>query len=442
MFTVYNFDQTLKAYQYLCGLIQTERPNMERMEEVVVDVDYEALQNFISSSPWDYRAVMGRVAQEADHLVGGTGQTALILDETAMAKKGKASVGVARQWNGRLGKTDSSQVAVAGVLSAGDRALLVDMELFLPEQWTNDPVRCRDAGVPEERLAYQTKPELALEIVRRQRKAGIRFDYVLADGLYGNSGPFCRALADEGEIFLFHVHCDQRVYLEDPHPEVPPRQTGRGRPPTKPRAQSEPVRVDALVSDLSVDDFERLEVRKTTTGILEVDGYRRQVWVWDGEEETARSLVLYIRQETNSKDGIKYCLTNAPEDTPLLALARMEAQRFFIEHAFEEAKSEVGMAKYQVRGWLAWHHHMALVMMALLFITKHRMLHQEEHPLLSCHDIKLFLAFFLPKRQTSVQEILRQMEARHQKRRAASQNAARRKKQENLANSMPSNIPK
>ena len=199
------------------------------------------------------------------------------------------------------------------MLSAGDRAMLVDMELFLPEEWTNDPDRCRKVGVPEERLVYRTKPELALEIVRRQRRAGIRFDYVLADGLYGHSGSFCRALADEGETFLFHVHSNQRVYLDDPCPEIPPLQTGRGRPSTKPRAQSKPVRVDALFPELSRDDFQRLQVRKTTTGQLEVDTYRRQVWVWDGEEETARCLTLYIRQDANATDEIKYCLTNAPE---------------------------------------------------------------------------------------------------------------------------------
>ena len=300
--------------------------------------------------------------------------------------------------------------------------------MFLPEEWTNDPARCKKVGIPEERLAYRTKPELGLEIVRRQRQDGTRFDYVLADGLYGHSGSFCRALADEGEIFLFHVHCDQRIYLEDPRPEIPARQSGRGRPPTKPRAQIEPVRVDTVFSELSGKDFERLEVRKTTTGVLEVEAYRRQVWVWDGEEDTARRRILYIRKQPDSNEEIKYCLTNAPQDTPLLALARMEAQRFFVEHAFEEAKSEVGMAEYQVRGWLAWHHHMAMVIMALLFTTKQRMLHQEVYPLMSCHDIKVFLAYFLPNRQTNVREILRQMEVRHQKRKAATRNAVRRKK--------------
>ena len=442
MFTCYRFDHTRTAYQYLCGLFQSERRNMERMEEAVVGVDYEVIQHFISGSSWDARAVMDRVAEQADGLLGGTGRSALILDETAFAKKGRGSAGVARQYNGRLGKVDNAQVAVCGALSAGDRAVLVDMALFLPEEWTNDPARCRKVGVPPEETRFRTKPELAVEIVRRQRAAGIRFDYVLADGLYGHSGEFCRALADDGETFLVHVHSNHRVYLDDPRPALPVRSTGRGRPAVKLRAQSDPVRVDALCSSLSPDSFKRIRVRETTTSGLEVEAFQGPVWVWDGEEETARRLILYIRRDVASPDDIRYCLTNAPEGTPLGMLAYMEAQRYFIEHAFEEAKGQVGMAQYQVRGWMAWHHHMALVMMAMLFLTKQRMVHQEAHPLLSCHDIKLLLAHFLPKRQTSIEEILRQMEVRHHKRLAASTHAARRKRKEGIAKFMPFNLTK
>lgn len=442
MFTCYRFDHTRTAYQYLCGLIQSERRNMERMEETVVDVDYDVIQHFISHSSWDARAVMNRVSEQADGLLGGTGRTALILDETAFAKKGRASAGAARQWNGRLGKVDNAQVAVCGALSAGDRAILVDMALFLPEEWTEDPARCRKVGIPPEDARFRTKPELALEIVRRQRGAGIRFDYVLADGLYGHSGDFCRALADDGETFLVHLHSNTRVYLDDPRPAVPARSSGRGRRATKLRAQSEPVRVDVLCSRLSPEAFQRVLVRETSTGGLEVEAYRRVVYVWDGEEETARRLTLYIRREVASPDEIKYGLTNAPEDRPLEDLAYMEAQRYFIEHAFEEAKSQVGMAQYQVRGWMAWHHHMALVMMAMLFLTKQRMAHRETYPLLSCRDIKDFLAYFLPKRGTRFEEILRRMEVRHQKRLAASTHAARRKRKGDEAKNTPFNLPK
>ena len=104
----------------------------------------------------------------------------------------------------------------------------------------------------------------------------------------------------------------------------------------------------------------------------------------------------------------------------------MEAQRFRIERAFEDAKGQVGMAEYQVRGWLAWHHHMALVMMAMLFMTRHRILNRDAYPLLSCYDMKVLLAYFLPRRDTTSDEVFRQMEIRHTKRRAASECKARR----------------
>ena len=158
-----------------------------------------------------------------------------------------------------------------------------------------------------------------------------------------------------------HVHSDQHVYLDDPQPVVPPRRSPRGRTPSRLQAQCEPVRVDALVKELAPADWERVVVRETTVGPLVVDIHRRQVWVWNGDEEQARLWQLVIRRDCTSAGDIKYCLTNAQAATSTVTLARMEAQRFWIERAFEDAKSEVSMADYQVRNWLAWHHHMALV---------------------------------------------------------------------------------
>ncbi len=395
------------------------------MEEDVAETDYEVLQQFITDSPWDERSVINRIAEDSDKLLGGSGHTGLLIDETALAKKGKCSVGVGRQWNGRLGKTENSQVAVFGALCAGDHVIPVDLELFLTEEWTENPNRCRRSGVPQERIEHKTKPELALEIVHRQRQLGVRFDFVSADGLYGNSMPFCQKLDDDQETFLVHMHSDKRIYLEDPQPMVPERKSSRGRKPTKLKAQSESTRVDELFKGLGEDELDRVKVRNTTTGILEVDVYRRRVWLWDGVEESARYWTLFIRRDVESPNDVKYCLTNAPDNTPTSVIAKMEAQRFWIERAFEDAKGQAGMADYQVRGWRAWHHHMALVMMTMLFMTRQRMLYKEDYPLLSCYDIKVLLAYFLPNRKNSVEEIMRQMEVRHVKRRAASENAAK-----------------
>jgi len=430
MFRCHRRDNMHTAYRYLCGLIQSERGNMERMEEVVDAAEYEALQQFISASPWSASAVFDRVALEADALLGGSGETALIIDESGFAKKGRSSVGVARQWNGRLGKVDNSQVAVFGALAAGARVVPIDVKLFLPEEWCNDPARCKSAGVPQDAREYRTKPQLALEIVQHQRRSGVRFDYVSADGLYGNSGVFCRALDDSGEVFLMHVHSDQRVWVEDPRPVVPARRSPLGRAPSNLQAQRKPLRVEALARGLAPDEWQRVVVRATSTGPLLVDIHRRQVWVWDGDEEKARVWQLLIRRDCTAAAEIKYCLTNAAAKTPTVTLSRMEAQRFWIERAFEDGKSEVSMADYQIRGWLAWHHHMALVLMAMLFMTRYRMVMSTTVPLLSCHDIRCLLCHFLPRGNATTEEILDQLEHRHRKRRSASRSAARRQQDE------------
>jgi SRSO17 transposase len=426
LFFHWGHDHAPTAYKYLCGLIQTERANMERMEEAVPGSDYQVLQQFLSDAPWDHRPVMDRVAQDANGLLGGTPNSALLLDETSMIKKGRMSAGVARQWSGRLGKVDNCQVAVFGVLNAGQRAIPVDARLFLPDEWIEDPARCKKAGIPEHEILKRTKIELALEIVRHQRALGVDFKWVCADGLYGNSPEFLRALDDDGEQFVIDVHSNQHVYLEDPRPGLPPGK-GRGKPCSRLKSEVSPVRVDKYVQALAPEQWQRLAVRHAENGPLEILFYRRTVWLWDGQEAAARRWQIVVRRELDSTET-KYALSNAVGDVADLQLAQVHAQRFWIERAFEDAKMEAGMADYQVRKWLAWHHHMALVMMVLLFMTRHRMIHAETLPLLSGHDIRVMLAFFLPRRDASEAEILRQLEIRHRKRAAARRTAQARAK--------------
>ena len=428
LFVCRNHDHTPTAYKYLCGLVQSERANMERMEEVVEDSDHQVLQQFLTDARWDARAVMDRVAQDAQALLGGTRSSALLIDETSFIKKGAHSVGVARQWSGRLGKVENCQVAVFGVLNAGSRSIPVDGRLYLPEQWVNDPERCRRAGVPEAQILKRTKPELALEIVRHQRALGVDFKWVCADGLYGNSPDFLRALEEDGEQFVIDVHADQRVYLEDPCPRAP-RFKGRGRRPWRLTSPLQPVRVDKYVNGLEPAHWQRLQVRSAENGPLEIFFHRRAVWVWDGQEARARRRQLLVRREVESAEH-KYALSNAGDDVPDLLLAQVHAQRFWIERTFEDGKGEAGMADYQARRWLAWQHHMALVMMVMLFMTRQRMIQSEAYPLLSCFDIRCLLAHFLPRRDVDEDELLRQMEVRHQKRLAARRRTQKRPRPE------------
>jgi len=416
----------LQAQMYLQGLMQASRKNIERMEEVVPGCSYQSLHHFVSDSEWEARAVLNQVAAEADRLLGGSENSCLLIDESSFQKKGKSSVGVERQWSGRLGKVDNSQVAVFASLAQGSYSTLIDTRLYLPNRWIQNPERCLAAGVPESEVVFKSKADLALEIVVQARQNGVRFSWVGIDGGYGKEPAFLRRLADQGEVFVADVHKDQQIYLEDPDPCVPEKKGRRGKKPTLPQAQSASQRVDAWAAAQPPELWQKIVVRPGTKGQVRVEALRARVWLWDGSEPKARLWHLVVIREVSSPETIKYVLSNAPAETSLERLVQMQRQRFWIERCFEDAKSESGLADYQVRGWRAWHHHMALVMMAMLFMLEEKLCHQQSHPLLSCSDIEALLAHFLPRRDVTVEEVIRQMDARHKARQEAITSAYRR----------------
>jgi SRSO17 transposase len=396
------------------------------MEEVVPEADHQALQHRVSESAWEERAVLDQVAQDVNRLLGGQADSSLIIDESGCPKKGKHSVGVGRQWCGQLGKVENCQVGVFAALGDGTEATLIDERLFLPERWTDDPKRCQAAGIPSVRHGFKRKHDLALEMIAHARQHGIGFAWVGFDGFYGSDPAFLRAIEDQGEIFVGDVHKDQHIYLDDPQPMVPPPATPHGRPLTRYRPQMPAVRVDRWVSQQPVDAWQRVTVRDSTKGQLYVDLLHRRVWLWDGEEPQARLWHLIVRREMDTPTEIKYSLSNAPAATPPPRLAFMQGQRYWIERALQNAKQDVGLGDSQVRGWRGWHHHMALVMMAMLFMLEERRLQHSTRPLLSGTDIRALLNQFLPRRDTTLEEVLRQMEVRHRKRQAAINSAHHR----------------
>jgi SRSO17 transposase len=398
-------------------LAQAERKNMERMAESVPDTDEQALHHFLSNSPWDADGVVGHVAERANDVLE-KGDRCLLIDETGIPKKGEKSVGVARQWCGSLGKVDNCQVGVFAVLGRGKHAAPIDYRLYLPKVWVDDEKRCRLAGVPSHRMAPLRKHDLALEMVRAARKRGIDFSWVGFDGFYGEDPTFLRQLDQDGEIFMADVHCDQRIWLEDPRPQVPQRRSRRGRKPEKLKARSKPLRVDKWVYQQPPSAWRRVQVRDTTKGELVVDMLHQRVWLWDREEPGAHQWHLVVRREVDGSKT-KYSLSNAPEGTPLARLAFQQAQRFWVERAFQDAKQHCGLDEYQARGWRGWHHHMALVLMSMQFMLEQRLRNQDLYPLLSCADIVSLLKHFLPKRAADRNEVFRQMEVRHKKRQAA-----------------------
>ena len=418
----------IAAQHYVRGLIQAETKNMERMEEVVPDADHQVLQHMLSESAWSERAVLDQVAQEANRLLGGHGESALLIDESGIPKKGIHSVGVSRQWCGQLGKVENCQVGVFATLSRGTQVALVDERLFLPEAWCSDTDRCLAAGVPKDQQGFQRKVDLALAMITHARKQGIGFAWVGFDGFYGSDPALLRTLDDQGEIFVGDVHKDQRVYLTDPQPRVPSPTSAVGRPPTALQAQTPALRVDHWTRQQPATAWQPVTLREGTKGLLRVEMLQQRVWLWDGEEAHARQWHLIVRREVDTPTEIKYSLSNASAATPVPRLAFMQGQRYWVERALQQGKQDVGLGDYQVRGWRGWHHHMALVMMAMLFLLEERQLHHQTLPLLSGRDIRALLNQFLPRRDTTVEEVIRQMEVRHRKRQAAIDSACRQQK--------------
>ncbi len=428
-FIVRGKDVIRHARHYLTGLLGTQRrKNMERIESDVAESDYENLQQFISDSPWEHGAVMTQVAREAEVTLGGQPDTALYVDESSFTKKGEASVGVQRQYCGRLGKVENCQVGVFASLGCGPRAALVDFRLFLPESWAQDPARCAKAKVPEAGRVHRTKPELALEMVVAARARGSTHRWVGADEVYGNSHAFTSGLDDLGEVFMVDVACKTAVWTRDPGPQAPAPSAGhRGRPRTRvqPKAKGDKaVRVDRLTADHFEREAREVTIRDATKGPRQARVWVCPVWEWDGKTPAARARLLVVRQDADGT--FKYSLSNASTATSWERLAYMQAQRFWIERCFQDAKSELGMAQYEVRGWTGWHHHMALVCLALLFSLKERCLAKKDTPLLSTRDIVELLAFYLPRRPRCEAEVLRQMQQRHAARRRDLKNRHRR----------------
>jgi SRSO17 transposase len=406
-----------QSFHYLSGLFQANRKNMERMTEAVADSEWQSMQHFLSHSPWEHRPVQDQIAKDCDRLIGGSPDTGLIYDETGIPKKGKLSVAVARQWCGRLGKTDNCQTVVCAALSMGPHVALIDERLYLPKEWTDDKKRCQKAGVPDD-IEFKTKSELVLEMSRKARAQGIRFRWIGLDGGYGKDPGLLNALECDGNIFMADVHKDQSIYLEDPAPYLPEKK-GRGRTPTRLVAVTPSTRVDVWAASQPEESWQRIAFRESTKGRLQADFLIQRVWTWDTSESKGRLRHLIVRREIGAKEEIKYSLSNASEDTSPERLAFMQGQRYFVERAFQDAKSNVGLDHYQVRGWQAFHHHMTMVMLAMLYMLETRLANKKDFPLLSCADIENLLSHFLPRKDIAEEEVLRQMETRHRQRQAS-----------------------
>jgi SRSO17 transposase len=418
------------AGRYLHGLAQAGDCTFASMATVVDEGCAQQFQHFISNSPWEHEPVLAQISQDVDSLLGGNSASALIIAESSFAKQGERSVGVARQWSGRQGKIDNCQVAGFGVLTDGQRHAPVDMRLYLPKRWVDDAARCDKAGVPLAARTLTSKSQHALDIVRQARARQMRFAWVGIDAGYGKEPAFLRALDDMKEVFVADVHSTQRIWTERPELAVPRPQTSRGRPATTRQASVEPVTVESLVAGFGAGDWTRDVLRDRTRGEVRVEIAPRQVWLWDGEEAEPRHWHLIVRRAVKSAKTIKYSLSNAAPDTPLLRLAQMQGQRYWVERSFEDAKGQCGLADYQALRWRAWHHHVTMVMLAMLFIAQQRIAHQPGLARLTPRDIVEMLKETLPRKPEGKDALVVRINQRHQRRRGAIESRFRTQRKE------------
>ncbi len=333
------------------------------------------LQRFLSQSPWEYQGVQRELqAVFAEELVPSTATwpigTVGVLDSSGFPKKGDESVGVQRQYCGRLGKKDNCQVGVflVGVTPAG--CALLDHQLYLPQVWADDPDRCAKVHVPEE-IGFETEPKIAVRLLDRVREAQkVQLDWATADETYGRNGTFLDDLDARGQKYVVEVPVTTTVWTVDPAIRLP-RIPGEGSEPRRPR-RANGRSVKEVAASLPASAWHAYQVREGACGPLVFDFAAVRVWAVR-QRKPGPPIWLMMRRPLGGGPEIKYYVSNAPAETPLENIALVSSCRIRVEEYFGDGKGHLGMGHCEARGWSSWHHHMSLVAMAHLLVTLTRL---------------------------------------------------------------------
>jgi SRSO17 transposase len=367
---------------YCIGLILPgERKSVEPMAAVIAptraSAEHQSLLHFVGQSRWSDEAVLAKVRELVLPAIESSGPIeAWIVDDTGFPKKGVHSVGVARQYCGRLGKQDNCQVAVSLSVANHTASLPIAYQLYLPEEWAGATARRAQAHVPET-ITFQTKPEIALKQIKTALEAGIPAGVALADAGYGVDAKFRSGLTALGLAYVVGVQSTLSVWPPGMEPLPPPPWAGRGRTPTRLRRDSEhqPVSAKQLSMNLPSDAWREVTWREGTNDPLcsrfaavRIRPASRD-WLLDRPHSYEW---LLIEWPTDEKEPTKYWLSTLPEDATLLTLVDMAKLRWRIERDYQELKSELGLAHFEGRGWRGFHHHATLCIAAYGFLIRER----------------------------------------------------------------------
>jgi SRSO17 transposase len=358
--------------RYVQGLLlDGERKSIEPLAARVPGGNVQSLQQFVGQSPWAWQPVREQLAQRMQEAL--LPLAGWIIDDTGFPKQGKESVGVARQYSGTLGKVGNCQIAVSIHLTTEQESAPLDWALYLPQQWVDDPERCRKAGVPENAL-FRSKPEMALTLVDQLVRWGVSRLPVLADVAYGRSSEFRQGLANRQLQYVVGVDPDTAIWTE-PTRRVPPRRkSGRGRPPA-PYYKDKPTNLEAMAKALPASQWKRVRWREGSQGPQESRFLARRIQPAHGharnqaELEEGWALIEWPSQE---QAPTKYWFSNLPLRTSLKRLVGLAKLRWRVEQNYQQLKEELGLDHYEGRGWSGWHHHVTLVCLAYAFLLLER----------------------------------------------------------------------
>ena len=361
---------------YVSGLIGPgDRKSIQPMAKRLALGECDQLHHFIADGIWDAGPLETELLVKADKLVGGS-DAVLVIDDTAIPKKGTHSVGVAPQYASALGKTANCQSLVSLTLASREVPVMVGLRLFLPESWTDDPERMTRAHVPKDRQTALTKPEIAIEEIDRVIAAGARFGCVLADSGYGSSGPFRQALSERGLLWAVGLSRRQNVYPATVALTFPIAKLGKPRKYHVP--DQPPVAAEAL---LAGGKWQRISWRRGTKGRLTCLFAARRVRVADGHKhrmldnrmQCMPGDEVWLVGERRSTGEQKYYVSNLPANVSLKRLAATIKARWVCEQAHQQLKEELGLDHFEGRSWTGLHRHALMTMIAYAFLQSRRL---------------------------------------------------------------------
>jgi SRSO17 transposase len=357
----------------LPGDRKSVEPMAARLDPSHVRSRHQSMHHFVADAPWSDDQMLASVRDYAlPTLLQSGGVLYWIVDDTGLPKKGRHSVGVARQYCGQLGKPDNCQVAVSLSVAHEEASLPLAYRLYLPEEWALDEQRCQQAGVPPQ-LGFQTKPQIALSQIEAALEAGVPPGVVLADAAFGNDTTFREHLSELGLVYAVAIQPTTAVWPPGAGPLPPAPYGGRGRPPTLLRRDEthQPVSVKALALSLAARSYRRVTWRQGAKGRLasrfaavRVIVAHRDYW----RSVPRQPQWLLIEWPPQEAEPTRYWLSTLPPKTSLKKLVRVSKGRWRIERDYEELKQELGLGHYEGRGWRGFHHHATLVIAAYAFL--------------------------------------------------------------------------